>query len=104
MTINVLVASTITVFPMLCPNLQQICLQSLPRDPTTAAAVSDFLLTINRGALQSFCAGSPLMEEASEVVSELPDLCSLAVVVEGDASSPSLVLPNLRGLVVSRVR
>ncbi|KAF9641953.1 hypothetical protein BDM02DRAFT_3264624 [Thelephora ganbajun] len=96
-----LVASTITAFPTRCPNLQQIGLHCLPRDPMIIAAVSEFLLTTNRNTLRSFHVDSPLTEEAREVISKLPNLCNLMVAIERNASLPSLVLPNLRELTIA---
>jgi hypothetical protein len=61
---NTAFASMVTAFPTLCPSLQKISLRCLPRDPTIVAAVSQFLLTANRGALQLFHVDSPLTEEA----------------------------------------
>jgi hypothetical protein len=61
---NTAFASMVTAFPTLCPSLQKISLRCLPRDPTIVAAVSQFLLTTNRGALQLFHVDSPLTEEA----------------------------------------
>jgi len=95
-----LVASTIATFPTRCPTLRQIHLHSLPRDPMIAAAVSELVLTTNRNTLRSFRVDSPLIEEAREVISKLPDLCTLTVVIERNAPLPSLVLPNLHKLVV----
>jgi len=97
---NALVASTIATLPTRCPTLQQIRLHSLPRVPMVTAAVSELLLTTNRNTLRSFHVDSPLTEEAREVISELPDLCTLMMVIERNAPLPSLVLPNLRELVV----
>ena len=42
------VASTVTTFPKLCPNLQMIGLYSVLRDPMITAAASELLLVINR--------------------------------------------------------
>jgi hypothetical protein len=89
------VASMITTFVALCPNLQEICLYPLPRDPRITAAVSEFLLTANRDALRCFRVDSPLTEEARQVVYNLPNLCRLWVVVEGTTSIPTMVLPNI---------
>jgi hypothetical protein len=92
---NVVVASVITTFPTLCPNLRTTCLYHLPRDPIITAAVSEFLLTTNRDALRQFYVDSPLTEEAREVIYKLPNLCGLTAVVEGSTSLPTMVLPNL---------
>ena len=96
-----MVASMITTFPKLCPNLQEISLYSLPRDPMVTAAVSGMVLATNRNTLQCFRAGSPLTEEACEVVYKLPDLRLLSVVVDEDSSLPSVALPNLTSLIIT---
>jgi hypothetical protein len=93
-------ASIITTIPTLCPNLQTICLEPLPRDPIITAAVSKLLLTTNRDALRHFRVDSPLTEEAREVIYKLPDLYELTVVVEGSTSLPTMVLPNLTKMVL----
>jgi hypothetical protein len=97
---NTAFASMVTAFPTLCPNLQKIRLRSLPRDPIIVAAVSQFLLTTNRGALRLFHVDSPLTEEAREVIYELPNLCKLWTVVEGSTSLPVVALPNLADMHV----
>lgn len=95
------VASMLAAFPMLCPNLQKITLQSLPTDPIITVAVSNMLLASNRDNLRCFQVDSPLTEEAREVVYKLPDLRELSVVIERDTSLPSVVLPNLTELAIS---
>jgi hypothetical protein len=90
-----LVALLVPTFPTLCPQLQTICLHSLPRDPMITAAVSELLLTTNRDALRRFRVDSPLTEEAREVVCKLPDLCGLRVIIAGFTSLPTIMLPNL---------
>jgi hypothetical protein len=97
---NAAVASMITTFPTLCPNLQTICLHSLPRNPMIVAAVSELLLTTNRNHLRHFCVDSPLTREAREVACKLPDLRELWVVAEGSTSLPTMLLPNLVELYV----
>ena len=82
-------------FPTLCPNLQTIGLYNLPGDPIITAAISEFLLTTNRGALQQFHMDFPLTQEAHEVIFKLPGLRELTMVVEGPSSFPTVVLPNL---------
>ena len=94
------VASMITTFAALCPNLQEISLYPLPRDPRITAAVSEFLLTTNGDALRCFRVDSPLTEEAREVVYKLPGLRKLWVVVEGTTSVPTMVLPNITRIEV----
>jgi len=97
---NVMLASTLATFPMLCPNLQQIALYSLPRNPMTTAAVSGMLLAANRNALRSIVVDSPLTEEVCEVVYQLPNLRVLSVVIEGNTQLPPPVLPNLTDLTI----
>jgi hypothetical protein len=96
----VFIAPMLTTFPTLCPNLQKICLCSLPRDPMITVAASKLLLTTNRGTLRQFRVDSPLTEEAREVVYKLPSLCGLEVVVERSTSLPTMELPNLTEIEV----
>ena len=95
-----LIVSVITALSTLCPNLHYIRLISLPRCLTITSAVSGMFLANNRSTLRSIHVDSPLTEEAREVVHNLPDLQELLVVVERDASLPSLVLPNLSYLSI----
>ena len=94
------VASMIATFPKLCPNLQEITLYSLPRDPMTAAALSGMVLASNRNTLQCFHVDYPLTNEARQVVYNLPNLRSLLVVIEKDSPLPPVVLPNLTDLSI----
>ena len=96
-----MVTSMIVTFSILCPNLEFICLEPLPRDPTITAAVSGMLLTSNRNTLRRFHVDSPLTEEAREVIYKLPDLCELSVVIEKDTPLPLVALPNLTELRVT---
>jgi hypothetical protein len=91
----VLVASMLTAFPTLCPDLQTIRLRSLPGDPIITVAASKLLLTINQNTLRQFHVDSPLTEEAREVIYKLSNLYGLTVVVEGSASLPTMMFPNL---------
>ena len=95
-----MIAQMITAFPTLCPNLQGITFNSMPRDPIITAAVSGMLLSCNRNALRSICVDSPLTEEAREVIFKLPSLRELLVIIEREVSLPSMVLPNLTTLVI----
>jgi len=95
-----MVASMVTTFPKLCPNLQTISLHFLPRDPMITAAVSGMLLATNRNTLQKFHVDSPLTEEASEVIYKLPNLCGLSVVIERGTSLPPASLPNLTKIAI----
>jgi hypothetical protein len=92
---NAAIASTITTFPVLCPNIRKIHLHRIPRDPIIVDAVSELLLNINRDALRHLHMDSPLPEEVRKAIYRLPNLCELWVVVEGPTSSPTMVLPNL---------
>ena len=93
-------APVIKTLPTLCPNLRKIKLSQLPRDPMITAAVSEIPLVANRNILQQFHVGSPLTEEASEVVYKLPNLRDLWVNVNGSGSLPTFVLPNLTTIVI----
>ena len=95
-----MIASMIAAFPTLCPNLQEITLQFLPRGPMITAAVSGMLLASNRNGLRRFRVDSPLTEEARQVVYKLPNLRDLSVVIEKDSSLPPVVLPNLTSLTI----
>ena len=95
-----MVVSMATTLPVLCPNLREIILDSLPKDPMIIAGVSGMLLASNLKTLRAFHADSPLTEEAREVVYRLPDLRELTVVIERDASPTSVVLPNLIDLII----
>ena len=95
-----MVASMVSSLPTLCPHIQKIYLGSLPTDPTITAAVSGIVLAANLNTLQEFHVDSPLTEEASEVVYELPSLRNLSVVIGGEASLPSASLPNLTELLI----
>ena len=97
---KVVVASMITTFPTLCPNLQEITLRFLPRNPVIADAVSGMLLASNQGTLRRFCVYSPLTE-AREVVFKLTNLRELSVVIERDISLPPIVLPDLTDISIT---
>ena len=97
---TVMVVSTITTFATLCPSLRDVTLRHLPSDPMIAAAVSGMLLAANRNTLRSIVVDSPLTEAARQVVYKLPNLRQLAVVIEGNTSLPSVVLPNLTDLAI----
>ena len=99
-SLTAMVAPMVAALPILCPNLQNIILPSLPRDPVIVAAVSRMLLLSNRNALRRFNVDSPLTEEARQVILKLPDLRELSVAIEMDTLLPLVVLPNLTRLVV----
>jgi len=98
---KVMVASMITSFPALCPNLQDVCLHSLPVDPMISTAVSAILLARNRKNLRCFLVDSPLTQEAHGVIYTLSNLRKLSVVMGRDTSLPSVVLPNLTDLSIA---
>ena len=58
-------------------------------------AVSRILLVTNRNTLQQLYVGSPLTEQASEVIYKLPNLHNLSAVIERKTSLPSASLSNL---------
>ena len=97
---KVMAASMLTTLPTLCPNMQEITLDSLPRDPIITSAISGMLLASNWDTLRSFQVDSPLTKGALEVICKLPNLRNLWVVVERDTSPPTVVLPNLTNLVI----
>ena len=97
---NAIIASVIATFPTLCPNLQEIILYSLPRGPMVTAAVSGMVLASNENTLRCFRVDSPLTEAARQVIYKLLNLRNLSVVIERDASSTSVVLPNLTNLAI----
>ena len=94
------VASVITAFPTLCPNLQGIAFYSLPNGPVVAAAVSGMVLATNRNTLRRFHVDCPLTQAAREVICELPHLGDLSITIGGDTSLPLIVLPSLFNLAV----
>jgi len=93
-------ASAITTLPTLCPDLQEIDLESLPTSPAITAAISRMVLVTNRNTIQAFRADCPLTEEASEVLYKLPNLRRIAVVIERETRLPSASLPSLTRLEV----
>jgi len=95
---TVAVASTISRFPVLCPDLAYVTLKGIPRDPVIIDAVSEMLLACNRDSLEAFCVDTPLTEEAREVVYQLPRLIGMWVVIEGSTSLPTVTLPNLTSI------
>ena len=90
-----MVASMITTFPALCPNLVEIALHRLPTDRAVFSAVSDVLLACNRNTLQRFEVDSPLTSAAREVLCQSSNLRKLRSIVLGDVFQPPFVLPNL---------
>ena len=90
-----MVASVIIRLPMLCPDLERITLEGLPRDPVIVEAISDMLLACNRDTLEWFCVDSSLTDEAREVVFQLPNLTDLWVIIQGHSLLPPVALPNL---------
>ena len=93
-----MIASMITTFPTLCPNLKDISLYSMPRDPMITAGVSKMLLASNasnaRDTLRCLRVDSPLSGEACKAISKHTNLRELSAVIEGDTSLPTVVPPN----------
>ena len=94
------VVSTISWLPKLCPNLEYIGLEKLPRHPVITEAVSEMLLAYNRDTLREFRVDSPLTEEAREIVYRLPKLMVLWMVIQGPTLLPTVILPNLTAIRV----
>ena len=93
-------ASVIANLPKTCPNLQDINLQSLPRDPVITAAASKMFFAASQNALRRFHVDSPLTEEANQALYKSQNLCSLSVVAEKGTPIPSASLPNLISLQI----
>ncbi|KAF9786361.1 hypothetical protein BJ322DRAFT_783082 [Thelephora terrestris] len=93
-------ASMITNLSTLCPNLEQIGLYCLPKDPIIASAVSGLLLTTNRSTLRDFSANLLLTEEACKVIFKLPGLRKLQAHISGPTALPTMMLPNLTELEI----
>ena len=79
-------ASVLTALPTLCPNLLEISLPSLPRDPMVTVAVSKMLLAVNRSSLQRLRLSSPLTEEAARTFCDLRGIRELWLVISGYGS------------------
>ena len=94
------VASLIVNLPTPCPNLRDISLPFLPRDPMITAAVSNMFFSTNRNALREFCVDSPLTEETTEMIYKLQNLRKLVAVIKKGTSIPSVSLPNLTRLEI----
>ena len=92
---TIAVASIITMFPMLCPNLTFIVIRDIKRDPVIINAVSRMLLACNPDSLKAFLVDSPLTEEAREVFYRLPKLYGLWMIIEEHTMLPQVELPNL---------
>ena len=96
-----MVAPMVAALPTLCPNLQEILLGSLPREPMITPAASEMLIANSRNALRTVFVNSPLTEEAYEVIFKHPDLRELSVTIERDTSFPSVVFSNLTRLIIN---
>jgi len=97
---KVAAASTIARLSKLCPDLESITLNILPRDPVITGVVSEMLLACNRDTLRGFYVNSPLTKEAREVVYRLPKLVGLWGIIQGPTSLPTMALPNLTAIYV----
>ena len=94
------IASTIAAVSTSCPNLHRIHLHCLPRDPMIISAVSELALNANPRTLEHSYVGSPLSEEAREVICKLPHLRALQLVIDGPTVLPTMALPELDCLCV----
>lgn len=97
---KITVVSMIATLPKLCPNLCEIHLSGLPRDPTIAVAVSELVLNTNYNTLRNFHVNSTLTEEARKVIYNHPYLRTLQTVVGRTTVLPTMVLPNLTNIHV----
>ena len=95
-----ILASVIADMLAPCPNLQDLYLRGLPRDPMITTAVSSMVSATNGNTLREFRVDSPLTEEAREVVYKSQNLRGLSVVVEKGTPIPSALLPNLTYLQI----
>ena len=94
------IASLIVNLPTSCPNLQDITLQYLPRDPMIAAAASKMFFATNPNSLRRFHVECPLTEEATEAIYKSQNLHGLSVVIEKGTPISSASLPNLTRLQI----
>ena len=94
------VASMISGFPTLCPDLVTIALVDLPRDSVIIDAVLEMLPARNRDSLRTLQVDCPLTEEKQEAVHEFPRLTHLCAIIEGPTSLPTVTLPNLTAIGV----
>ena len=93
------IASIISRFPTLCPNLERIVIAPLEISPVITDVVSSMLLA-SRGSLRTFCVRSPLTKEAQDVVYRLPNLSQLRVVIQEHIPLPPIKLPNLVSIYI----
>ena len=93
--------ATFSTFPTLCPNLRDISLVGLERDPMITAAVSELALKTNHNTLRSFCVDSPLTDEARKSICKHPDLHKLRTVIDRPSSIPTIILPNLTDIYIT---
>ena len=97
----VMMASTIAQLPVISPNLRQLVLSVLPKDPVIVEAASEMLLACSPDSLEEFMVYSPLTEEACRVLYNLPNLRTLRTIVRGPTPLPPLTLPSLTTIRVS---
>ena len=94
------VASAITRSSVLCPDLESITFNNLPKDPVITEAVSEMLLACNRDALQCFYVDSLLTKEAYDILFQLPNVSGLWAVLRKYTPSTPVSLPNLNTIDV----
>jgi len=93
------IAPVMVNLPKLCPHVQSIVLEPLPRDSTIIrGAASEIFLAWNSDALRVFRICSPLTEEASRIILQLPNLHELELVFTDPIALPEISLPNLTRL------
>ena len=95
-----MIASMVSRFSTLCPDLECITIYTLPRHPVITEAVSEMVLACNRDTLREFYVDSPLTKEAREFVYRLLNLVDLLAIIQGPTSLPAVALPNLTTIYV----
>lgn len=90
-----MIASMITTFSTLCPNLLEITLRHLPLDQSISVTASSMLLACDRNILRKFDVDCLLTDSAREVLYQLPNLRKLSSVHLGNTLLPPVILPNL---------
>ena len=89
------VAAMIVNLPKLCPHLQLIRLDPLPRNPIITDATSEMFLTCNLDALIYLQIDSTFTEKACRIVFQLPKLRVLWLILTQPITLPDVSLPNL---------
>lgn len=97
---TVMVASAIARLSKLCPNIQSLQLDVLPRNRVITEAASELLLGCNQDTLQRFFVNSPLNEDAHGYLHKFPKLRRLWAFIQGPTWLPPAGLPDLETIYV----